>query len=120
MMSWLSKRSPDERSDIRVASNAAPHIAIARRKTRVNALMAHAGYMFPFLDPFELCFERIDRKLQREVLARQLDGLRPRSFGRLLGAHRGKPPNPLDRHADAGVAGHHQRGDTFRSRQQLR
>src|SRR4029453_7263593 len=25
-------------------SHAAPHIAIARRKTRVNALMAHAGY----------------------------------------------------------------------------
>jgi hypothetical protein len=37
----MSKRSPDERSDIRVL----PHVAKARRKTRVNALMAHAGYM---------------------------------------------------------------------------
>jgi hypothetical protein len=26
-------------------SYAAPHVAVARRKTRVNALMAHAGYM---------------------------------------------------------------------------
>ena len=31
--------------DIRVIPNAAPHVAIVRRKTRVTALLTHPGYM---------------------------------------------------------------------------
>jgi hypothetical protein len=37
--------SPDERSDIRVASTAKPACRHSASKTRVNALKAHAGYV---------------------------------------------------------------------------